>query len=95
MPALDRTPLDIATVRLLFPSLFGSSDLRVGGEVRGLEGSGLRLELKVSESSSSESAERLERDITGNGNFTFNKSFTKDHSFAVQILSQAYAMYPL
>ncbi|MCC5813474.1 MAG: chitobiase/beta-hexosaminidase C-terminal domain-containing protein [Leptospira sp.] len=84
LPTLDRSYLDINTF-----FLFSNRDNNffLGGLVRNLEGSGLRLELNLSSPSGSNlSPEVLE--LNQSDFFQFPNSYPKDYKFVVSILSQ-------
>ncbi|MCG9874831.1 MAG: chitobiase/beta-hexosaminidase C-terminal domain-containing protein [Leptospiraceae bacterium] len=82
MPGLDRLGSDFATFNILF-SLFNRPSL--GGEVSGLLGRGLTLELE-SELNGSKEKESLE--VNSNGSFRFNLVPSPSSRYSITILQQ-------
>lgn len=86
LPNLDRFWLDLNTIRLLMQRGVDPSPM-IGGEVRGLEGIGLRLVATVTAPGST-SAEMVEQGIFSNGRFLFPGSFVRDSTYEVRVLAQ-------
>ncbi|MCC5815719.1 MAG: chitobiase/beta-hexosaminidase C-terminal domain-containing protein, partial [Leptospira sp.] len=89
IPPLDRTLLDISTFNFL-RNIFLESGHSVAGEVRGLIGSGLRIQLRTTPpGSNSNSNPNIEdREITQNGRFSFRESFPNETGFEVVVMQQ-------
>lgn len=86
LPSLDRTLMDLSTLRVLLSQLGGAGGL-IGGEVTGLQGTGLRIAVDVTKPGASHFT-TVEQNIYGNGRFWFSASFEKDSNYTVRILSQ-------